>query len=70
MKSAPNYASAADDDTKFKMVQRIKNYTVECDGLSILGNEPREKWHDAQLLVFLAERWYASEWMFNIMSDA
>ena len=53
MKSAPNSASASDDATNFKMVQRIKIAPLSVMGYPYLGDEPRKKWPDARLLVLL-----------------
>ena len=55
-KSAPNYASAAEDATKFKMLQRVKIAPLGVMGSPSLGNEPRKKCPDTLLLVFFAER--------------
>ena len=56
MKSAPKSASAADDSTNFKMVQRVKIVLLSVMGSPYFGTEPRNKWPDAQLLAFFAER--------------
>ena len=56
MNSAPNSASAADDATNFKMVQRVKIALLIVMGSPSLGTEPRKKWTDARLLQFLVER--------------
>ena len=55
MKSAPNSASDADDATKFKMVQRVKNASLSVMGSPSLVTELRNKWPDARLMEFLAE---------------
>ena len=52
------------------MFQRVKNAQLSVMGSPYLGTEPRKKWNDVLLLDFLEERQDASEWMFNIMSDA
>ena len=54
MKSAPNSASAANDATNFKMVQRVKIAQLSVMGSPYLGNEPRKKLLDARLLEFFA----------------
>ena len=55
MKRAPKSASAADDATNFKMVQRTKFWPLSVLGYPSLGNKPRNKWPDAHLLEFLEE---------------
>ena len=70
MKSAANSASAADDATNFKKVQRVKIAPLNVMGSPYLETEPGNKCPDARLLAFFAERYNASEWMFNIIYDA
>ena len=55
MKSAPNSASAADDATDFKMVQKVKITPLSVMGSPSLGTESRKKLPDARLLAFFAE---------------
>ena len=69
-KSAPNYDSAAEDATKFKMLQRVKIAPLSVMGSPSLGTERRKKCTDARLLAFFADMQNASERMFNIMSYA
>ena len=68
--STPNSVYAADDATNFKIVKRVKISPVGVMGSPSLGNEPSKKWPDVLLLVFFVDGWYASECMFNTMSDA
>ena len=70
IKSATKSASAADDATHFKIVQRVKIAPLSVLGSSSLGNEPRKKFPDARLLGFFADRYNASECVFNTMPDA
>ena len=56
MKSAPKYASADDDTTHFNIVKRVNIEPLSVMGYPYLGTEPREKWPDAQLLAFFADR--------------
>ena len=69
MKGAPNSASADDDVTNFKSVQRVKCSPLSVMGYPYLGTEPRKKFPDARLLEFFADRQDMSEWVFNTMSD-
>ena len=55
MESAPNYASAADDATNFKMVQRVKIALLSVMGSPSFAAKPRNKWPFARLLAFFAE---------------
>ena len=70
MNSAPNSASYGDNATHFKIVQRVKIAPLSVMGSPYLGTEPRKKWPDARLLALFADRYDASEWLFNTMSDA
>ena len=70
MNSAPNSASAADDATNLKMVYKVKITPLSVMGYPSLDSEPRKKWPDARLLALFADRYDASEWLFNTMSDA
>ena len=56
MKSEPNSASAADDATHFKIVQRVWILPLSVMGSPSLRTEPRKKWPDLQLLVFFVDR--------------
>ena len=49
MNIAPNSSSATDDETNFKMVQRIIIAPLSVMVSPSLGIEPRKKWTDAQL---------------------
>ena len=55
MNIASNSASAADDATKFKMVQRVNFSPLSVMCSTSLENNTRKKWPDARLLLFLAE---------------
>ena len=70
MNSEPYSVSAADYAANFKIAQRVIITPLSMMGSPYLGTEPRNKCPDARLLAFLAERWDASEWMFNTMPDA
>ena len=69
-KSAPNSASAVDYDTHFKIVQRVKISPLSVMGSPSLETESRKKCPDAQLFASFADRWDASECLFNNISDA
>ena len=56
MKSAPNSASAADDATNFRIVQRVKIALLSVMGSPSLGNETRKKWPDARFIEFFSDR--------------
>ena len=56
MKIAPNSASAVEDATNFKIVQRVKFAPLSVIGYPYLGTESSKKWPDARLLTFFADR--------------
>ena len=66
---APNLASAADAATNLRIVQSVRIGPFRRMGCLLYGYHTRKKCPAAQLLVFLAERYDASECTFNIMSD-
>ena len=56
MDSAPKYASAADDATHFKIIQRVKIAPLSVMDSPSLGTKPRKEWPDVRLLALFADR--------------
>ena len=69
-KSVPSYASAAEAATKLNTVHRVKIDPLSLMSLLSFGIHARKKFHPALLLLSLTDVYEASEWRFNIMSDA
>ena len=69
-KRAPNSASAADATTNFNIRQYTCIVPFSVIGVLSVGVLPRKKYPATWLRAFAAERYDASECIFNIMFDA
>ena len=70
MKSAPNYASAADAATSFSMVHVTDMLPLSLIFSPLRGMLPRKKYPPALLMPRDAVRYDASEWMLSTILDA
>jgi hypothetical protein len=69
-KRAPSSASAAEAMTKQRIAHSVKNAPFNFMGPPLLGVQPMKKCPHAWLQALDSDRYDASEWMFNIMSEA
>ena len=70
IKSAPNYASAADDATSFNMVHVMAMLPSSLIFSPLRGMLPKKKRPPDLLLPWDAVMYDASEWMLSTISDA
>ena len=70
MKSAPNYASAADTATSFSMVHVMAMLPLSLIFSPLRGMLPRKKYSSALLLSRDAVSYDAYEWMLSTILDA
>ena len=59
--NAPSSASAAEDASNFRIVQRVKSASLRRIGSPSFGSYPRKKWPHARLRALVSDRYDASE---------
>jgi len=68
--NALSYASAADATTNRKIAHNVKNAPFNLMGFVGLAFHPMKKCPHALLRALASDKYDASEWIFNTMSDA
>ena len=69
-KRAPSSASVAEATTNRKIAQSVNNAPFNLMGFAGSAFHPMKKWPHTRLCAFASERYDASEWTVNIMSEA
>ena len=67
--NAPSYASAADATTNRKIAHNVKNAPFNLMGFVGSAFHPMKKCPHALLWALASDKYDASEWIFNTMSD-
>jgi hypothetical protein len=68
--NAPSSASTAVAMTNRNIAHKVKNAPFNLIGCAGLGFYPMKKCQHALLCAFASDKYDASEWMFNIISNA